>query len=137
MRITPDTNILLRGAALDDPHQVQIAAKALRDADLVAIPVSTLCEFVWVLRKGYKRAHVEIAQSIRFLVDSANVATDRAAVEAGLKVLEAGGDFADGVIAHEGVWLGGEEFVSFDKDAVKLLRSQGTRARLLSSTTRS
>ena len=132
MRITADSNVILRGAVLDDPRQVQLAAKTLREAELVAIPVSSLCEFVWVLRKGYMRAHADIAQSIRFLVDSANIVTDRAAVEAGLKVLEAGGDFADGVIAHEGTWLGGEEFVSFDKDAVKLLKSQGTRARLLS-----
>lgn len=40
---------------------------------------------------------------------------NRSAVEAGLAVLEAGGDFADGIIAYEGNWLGGETFVSFDK----------------------
>jgi predicted nucleic-acid-binding protein len=33
-------------------------------------------------------------------------------------VLKAGGDFADGAIAWEGRWLGGETFVSFDKKAV-------------------
>ena len=43
----------------------------------------------------------------------------------------AGGDFAGGVIAYEGDWLGAEEFVSFES-AVSLLQSQGTRARLLS-----
>jgi predicted nucleic-acid-binding protein len=132
MRITADTNVLLRGAVLDDSRQVQLAAKALREADVVAIPVSALCEFAWVLRQGYKRMPIDIARSIRFLIESANVVTDLPAVEAGLKALEAGGDFADGVIAHHGNWLGGEEFVSFDKDAVKLLKSQGTRARLLS-----
>jgi predicted nucleic-acid-binding protein len=46
-------------------------------------------------------------------------------------VLEAGGDFADGVIAYEGNWLGGETFVSFDKKAVSLLTAQGQSARLL------
>jgi predicted nucleic-acid-binding protein len=49
-----------------------------------------------------------------------------------LEVLEAGGDFADGIIAHEGAWLGAQEFVSFDKQAVKLLKAQGKRARILS-----
>jgi len=39
---------------------------------------------------------------------------NRPAAEAGLALLEAGGDFADGVIAHEGRWLGAEAFVSFD-----------------------
>ena len=46
-------------------------------------------------------------------------------------MLDAGGDFADGVIAYEGNWLGGETFVSFDRQAVALLAAQGKSARLL------
>ena len=61
-----------------------------------------------------------------------NVVMNRPAVEAGVAVLEAGGDFADGAIAYEGNWLGAEEFVSFDKKAVSILQSQSNRARLLS-----
>jgi len=53
-------------------------------------------------------------------------------VEAGLALLDAGGDFADGVIAYEGSWLGAEVFVSFDKKAVKLMEAQGETVRLLS-----
>ena len=60
-----------------------------------------------------------------------NVETNRPAIEAGLAVLDAGGDFADGAIAYEGRWLGGETFVSFDKKAVEMLRAQGEVARLL------
>ena len=56
---------------------------------------------------------------------------NRPAVEAGLALLEAGGDFADGVIAYEGNWLGAEVFVSFDKKAVELLQAQGQSSRLL------
>jgi predicted nucleic-acid-binding protein len=56
---------------------------------------------------------------------------NRPAVEAGLAVLEAGGDFADGVIAYEGGWLGGETFVSFDKQTVELVAQHGRAARLL------
>jgi predicted nucleic-acid-binding protein len=56
---------------------------------------------------------------------------NRPAVEAGLAILEAGGDFADGAIAYEGNWLGAETFVSFDKKAVKLMEVQGMSARLL------
>ncbi len=33
--------------------------------------------------------------------------------------VDAGGDFADGVIAYEGRWLGGETFVSFDRKAAR------------------
>ena len=74
----------------------------------------------------------KVAQSIRSLVDSDNVITHAQAVDAGLEFLDKGGDFADGVIAYEGHWLGAEELVSFDKQAVSLLRSRGRKARLLS-----
>jgi predicted nucleic-acid-binding protein len=46
-------------------------------------------------------------------------------------LLEAGGDFVDAVIAHQGQWLGGEMFVSFDRQAVALLTAEGVAARLL------
>jgi predicted nucleic-acid-binding protein len=52
-------------------------------------------------------------------------------VRAGLAQLEAGGDFADAVIAHSGRDLGGETFVSFDKKAVDLLGKSGETAHLL------
>ena len=131
MKIIADTNVLVRGAVRDDPQQVRSAANVLRTADKVAIPVAALCEFVWVLRQGYKRPAHDIASSIRSLITSPNVVTNLPAVEAGLAVLDMGGDFADGAIAYEGEWLGAEEFVSFDEKAVKLLKSQGKRARLL------
>jgi len=53
------------------------------------------------------------------------------ALLAGLALLEGGGNFADGVIAFEGGLLGGTEFVSFDQQAIKLLKAQNRKARLL------
>ena len=132
MKIAADTNVLLRDVLQDDPVQSRVAKKALQNAELLVITVPVLCEFVWVLRQGYKRRAVEIADAIRILMDSENVVMNQSAVEAGLEILEKGGDFADGAIAYEGSWLGAEEFVSFDKKAVSLLKSQGKRARLLS-----
>jgi predicted nucleic-acid-binding protein len=132
MKIAADTNVLLRNVLQDDPVQSRQARKALESADLVAISTPVFCEFVWVLRHLYSKPAAEVAGAIRFLIDSENVSTDRATVEAGLELLDRGGDFADGAIAYEGAWLGAEEFVSFDKQAVKLLKSQGKRARLLS-----
>ena len=41
------------------------------------------------------------------------------------------GDFADGVIAFEGELLGGQEFVTFDQAAAKLLKNQKRKVRLL------
>ena len=132
VKITADTNVLVRASVQDDPHQARQAARLLQEAALVAVPVPVLCEFVWVLRRGYKRSVAEIVGAIHRLMNSANVVMNRPAVETGLAVLQAGGDFADGAIAYEGNWLGAEEFVSFDSKAVSILQSQDSRARLLS-----
>jgi predicted nucleic-acid-binding protein len=131
VRIAVDTNVLLRDALHDDPLQTPIASRTLQSAERVVVPTPALCEFVWVMRRLYKRSAAEIALSIRLLMSGDNVELNRPAIEAGLAVLEDGGDFADGVIAYEGHWSGAEEFVSFDKRAVSLLRSQGRKARLL------
>jgi len=131
MKITADTNVLVRAAVQDEPHQARQAAKVLQEADLVAVPIPVFCEFVWVLRRGYKKSASEVSDAIRRLMKSAHVVMNRPAVEAGLSALDSGGDFADGVIAYEGNWLGAEEFVSFDSKAVPMLKSQGSRARLL------
>ena len=104
----------------------------MASADVVAVTPPALCELVWVLAQGYKIPAAEIALAIRRLIDSANVVVNRPAVKAGLALLEAGGDFADGVIAYEGRWLGADAFVSFDRKAVKLMEAQGETARLLS-----
>jgi predicted nucleic-acid-binding protein len=131
MKVTADSNVLIRAAVQDDLHQARRAAKILAEADLIAVPVPVLCELVWVLRRGYKKSVADVSDAIHRLMRSANVVMNRPAVEAGLSALDAGGDFADGVIAYEGEWLRAEEFVSFDSNAVSLLLAQGTRARLL------
>jgi predicted nucleic-acid-binding protein len=98
MRITVDTNVLLRLVMADDDAQCSIATETMRS-----------------------------------LIDTGNVVLNRPAVEAGLRVLDAGGDFADGVIAYEGAWLGGETFVSFDREAVSLITGEGRQGRLLAA----
>ncbi len=130
MNITADTNVLLRAVVGDDEDQQRLAVEALETADRVAVSVQSLCEFAWVLARGYRASREDIATAIRRLLD---ISVDRPAAEAGLAVLEAGGDFADGVIAHDGQWLGGETFVSFDVQAVRLLDRKGVKARLLSA----
>ncbi len=131
MKVAVDTNVLVRAVVRDDPVQESVAVKVLTDAELIAVALPCLCEFVWVLRRVYNFQPSDAAAAIRALLAVANVEVNRPAVEAGLSVLEAGGDFADGVIAYEGNWLGGETFVSFDKKAVVLLTAQGQSARLL------
>lgn len=131
MKLTVDTNVLVRAVVRDHPAQARVAAKVLSDAQLIAIALPCLCEFVWVLRSVYEFQASDASAAIRALLATANVEMNRPAVEAGLSVLDAGGDFADGVIAYEGNWHGGETFVSFDKKAVELLLKQGQQARLL------
>lgn len=131
MNITADTNVLVRALVGDDPAQSAEASLVLREATTIAVPLPVLCELVWVLKRVYGFAVADIGAAIRSLLAAGTVRMDRTAVEAGLALLEAGGDFADGVIAHQGQWLGGEVFVSFDRQAVALLRDQGLATQLL------
>ena len=131
MKVAVDTNVLVRAVVGDDVAQARVAAKVLTDAKLLAVALPCLCEFVWVLRKVYGLQAGDIAVAIRALLAAANVQVNRPAADAGLSMLEAGGDFADGVIAYEGNWLGGETFVSFDKQAVAMLIAAHHPARLL------
>lgn len=130
MKITADTNVLVRSVVRDDPKQAASADRLLRKAELIAVTLPCLCEFAWVLDRLYGISRRDIATAIRALLDAKSVVVDRPGAVAGLAVLEAGGDFADGVIAYEGAKLGGDTFVSFDKQAVKLLQASGASARL-------
>jgi predicted nucleic-acid-binding protein len=132
MKISVDTNVLARAVLNDDPAQSAAARKLLTEASLIAVPLPCLCELVWVLRQGAKLPKDDVAMAVRNLMSVGNVVMNRPAAELGLAVLEAGGDFADGAIAYEGAWLGGETFVSFDRQAVALLVRQGEAAQLLS-----
>jgi len=131
LRITADTNILVRVAINDDLEQARQARILLQDAETVVLTLPALCEFVWVARRGYRRQFGDIAAAMRQLLAAPSVAVDRLAAEAGLAMLEAGGDFADGVIAFDGRRLGGEVFASFDRKAVELIAAQGQEAKLL------
>ncbi len=129
MKIAADTNLLIRAVIEDDPRQAKIAQAELQNADVVAIGMSALCELAWVLTQRYHLPTISVADAIRALIASANVIVNRPAVDAGLVILDAGGDFADGVVAFEGRQLGGETFVSFDKQAVRHLKANGQEAR--------
>ncbi|MEN9374634.1 MAG: hypothetical protein RIR79_2186 [Pseudomonadota bacterium] len=100
---------------------------------LIAVPTPALCELVWVLLRGYRYTPAQVAHALRSLLQVRQVVCNTLAVQAGLALLESGGDFADGVIAFEGELLGGTEFVSFDQQAIKLLKAQKRKVRLLES----
>jgi len=131
VKITADTNILLRVLVRDDAAQARAASRILREAELIALPLACLCELVWVLRRVYGFQRDDILLALQTVLEVENVAVNRAAADAGVANLRNGGDFADGVIAWDGAWLGGESFVSFDRKAVGVLKKQGIAARLI------
>jgi len=131
VKVTADTNVLVRAFAGDDPRQTPIAQAELAAAELVVLPIPVLCEFVWVLTQSYRIEPSLVATRLRAMLTGANVLVDLPAAEAGLAMLDAGGDFADGVVAHQGRWLGADAFLTFDKKAARLLRSRGETVRLL------
>jgi hypothetical protein len=65
---------------------------------------------VWVLRRVYRFGSQDIFAALEALLDAGNVVINRPAVDADLAILNAGGDFADGLKAYEGSWLGGKTF---------------------------
>lgn len=114
MKLTADSNVLLRVAVGDDAAQAAAATRLLASADTIVIPLPALCEFAWVLRRGYRLDRDGIRQSIAAAADMDKAVVDQAAVATGLAFLDAGADFADGVIAHLGRAAGGDVFATFD-----------------------
>jgi len=131
VKIIADTNLLLRFVVSDDPVQYKLALEIMEQAEAIVVSNVALCEFAWVLRTRYGASREDIAAAIVQLRETSKTVLDNPAVDAGLSVLKSGADFADGVIAYEGRWLGGETFVSFDKKAVAILDQQGLKARAL------
>ncbi|MCL2595704.1 MAG: type II toxin-antitoxin system VapC family toxin [Promicromonosporaceae bacterium] len=131
MRIIADTNLLVRIVANDDPRQSAAARQAVIDAQVVVVPTVALCEACWVLSARYRLNKAELRQVITQIFQVCNTLLDDGAVTAGLAVLDAGGDFADGVIAQTGTAAGGNTFVTFDKKAAKLVAKTGIATQLL------
>lgn len=131
MKVTVDTNVLVRLFTNDDVAQNRAANRALDDADAIILTLPMLCELVWVLGRGYGVGRDGMAETLKGLIKTRNAVFDQPAVEAGIAALEAGGDFADGVIAYEGRKLGADCFLSFDRRAVRQLDILGEPARLL------
>lgn len=133
MKVIADTNLLVSVLTGEDPRQFALASQLLRDAEVVVFSIVVLCEAVWVLRRFAKWPKAEIARAFRTLLADPRVVIDRTLAEPGLAMLEAGGDFADGVIAADGRRKEDAVFATFDRQAARLLEAQGvpvTPARL-------
>ena len=80
--------------------------------------------------EGYELQYKNIAAAIRALAAAENVEMNRPAVEAGLAVLNAGGDLLTAVMPT-GTLARRENIVPSTKKAVMLLEAQGMSAQLL------
>ena len=120
MKVALDTNLIVRLVVDDDTAQVDQVERLLNAADEVFIPSITLCEVVWVLRRTYKMSVATVAAALRSIANIQSVTIDRQAFEAGLDMLEAGGDFADGCVLSEAKRAKCDRLATFDKTFVAL-----------------
>jgi len=137
MNIVIDTNILIRFILADDENQYKSTLELFEKAESITIPTVVLCETAWVLR-NYKFDKKTIAKYIRAIALSDKIVVADDEVNAGLNLLESGGDFADGVIAYVGRKLSPNKmaiFASFDQTAVRLLNQNDYSAFIPNSNT--
>ena len=52
VKVTADTNILVRTVVEDDAEQAGAARTLLARATLIAVPVPVFCELAWVLKRA-------------------------------------------------------------------------------------
>lgn len=130
MIVIADTNILARIITKDNAQQFEAASRIFLSAEKVIVPAIVFCELSWLLRSAYQCDRKFIATAIRTIISNAKIITEENAVLAGLRILDDGGDFADGVVQYTGSLLAGgaNTFVSFDRKAVKRLQSRGISA---------
>jgi predicted nucleic-acid-binding protein len=131
VKVTADTNLLVRLVATDNPAQQRLSVKTLAEAEMVFVSIHALCELVWVLKSKYRTPRLDMIAAIENVCNIQNVVVDRPTVGAGLAAMQAGADFADGVIAHQGRMAGADIFVSFDRDAAKRLAGLGIKTKRL------
>jgi predicted nucleic-acid-binding protein len=121
VRIAVDTNVLVRYLTWDDEAQAIEAANAIEGADTIVVPTIVLCDLVWVLKRAYRYAGPEILQILRRLAAVRAVEIERPAAEAGIAMLERGGDFADGVVRYDADRAKCDRLVTFDQGFARLL----------------
>ena len=121
MKIAIDTNVLVRYLTWDDEVQATEAAAVIEAADEVHISTVVLCELVWVLTRAYRYTTNEIVPIIERLAADREFEIDQIAARAGLRLLAAGGDFADGVILDDMQRASCEFLATFDREFARLI----------------
>lgn len=119
-----DTNFLLRFLLRDDPIQSPIAHRYFADTNNeLILSMVTLCEAVWVMKKRIKLRNPVIVTVLQGLAKQSHIKFDRTVFEMGIAFLQAGGDFADGVIAYQVSQFDQSSLLTFDKEAQKIAKN--------------
>ncbi len=120
MKFAIDTNVLVRYLTWDDEAQATEAAAVIEDANEVHISTIVLCETIWVLTRAYRYKASEIMPLIERLVAGREFEIGQLAARTGLRILAAGGDFADGVIFEDMQRAACEHLATFDRKVARL-----------------
>ena len=126
--IVVDTNVLVRYAVKDDPHQARIATDYIKQNECL-VSRTVLLELAWVLAGAYKLSRDDALERIQhilrlptvFLEDMDNTLT-------ALDWYAAGMDFADAL--HLAGSLAEEGFATFDKGCANATKRLGIQQRV-------
>lgn len=78
------------------------------------LPIQTLCEAVWIMKKKLKIPNAHIVQVLEGILSQPNIIFDNDVVDFAMAFLKENGDFADGVIAYQAT-LSSRSLLTFDK----------------------
>jgi predicted nucleic-acid-binding protein len=133
MNVVVDTNIIARllvtPTSEADKEQRRIVENLFQRFDKVILPTHVFCELAWLLRgRGHEKS--QIYSAFQAILESSKFVCKEEEIEAGMLMLEKGGDFADGVNEYSGRMLaqGASVFATFDKQAAQLLTERGIAA---------
>jgi predicted nucleic-acid-binding protein len=123
MRVSIDTNILVRSFLDDGTAQFRAVAELMRENEIV-IPPTVLLETEWVLRDAFELAREKVADAFEALLGASNVTV----LQGDAAVLALGGfrggcDFADAF--HLALSAGTDVFFTFDRRFVRRAAALG------------
>ena len=121
-----DTNILVRLLVADDPRQTaaarELVAKAVRDTEVLFVPLSVALEVEWVIRSVYRHDKLAVVSVFKALLETTELEfQDERAVETALHLYQKhDADFAE--CLHLGcVWAHGKgPCLTFDRRAAAI-----------------
>ena len=115
MRVAVDTNVIARFLLRDDEAKAQIARAALAEASEIVVTLPVLLELSWILSRVHCMPRAQVAAALRLMSQQSGWTFPTGMLEPGVQALEAGGDFADGVIAAQATQLQCDELLTFDR----------------------